>query len=229
MLELELLTASGALGLLGSLHCTGMCGPLITAGCSGQRGLDKNHVSYLVGRNFTYAFLGAGAGALGGHAVHRWQQTGLPHLLLATVATLAGLRGLWLIFGRARRKDLVALPRRAESGWRATWKLILKRLPRRGLGLGLVTGLFPCGLLWAAAALAAGTSHPVRGALVMTVFGIASMPGLLLPLLIGRWRRIQPLLRSPRAQGALWCAFALYMAARPVVHHLMGGGHHHHG
>src|ERR1039458_5773328 len=65
MLELGLVFV---LGLVSSLHCVQMCGPIVLAF---SLPLDRSaalraHVQYNAGRILTYAFLGAVAGAVGG-------------------------------------------------------------------------------------------------------------------------------------------------------------------
>ena len=60
-------TSALVAGLLGSLHCTGMCGPLAVAGCSKGRGVD-GATGYFAGRFVAYATLGAVVGHLGKHA-----------------------------------------------------------------------------------------------------------------------------------------------------------------
>src|ERR1039457_3343634 len=56
------------LGLVGSLHCVQMCGPIVLAFSLPLEGRDalRAHLGYNAGRILTYAFLGALAGAVGG-------------------------------------------------------------------------------------------------------------------------------------------------------------------
>src|SRR5262249_44938526 len=59
-----------ATGLVGSLHCPLMCGPLAVAGCRrGERIATRSVVTYLAGRLASYAALGALCGAIGEHAL----------------------------------------------------------------------------------------------------------------------------------------------------------------
>jgi sulfite exporter TauE/SafE len=52
--------------------------------------------------------------------------------------------------------------------------------PTRSLGLGLLSGLLPCGLLWSVLPLAASAGSAVNGTLVMLTLGVCSVPGLAL-------------------------------------------------
>jgi hypothetical protein len=89
-------------------------------------------------------------------------------------------------------------------------------LPRSGLGLGLVTGVLPCGLLASAWLLAMSTGQALGGALVMTVFGLASAPGLLLPWFGQKMLARRGLRLTARVQGVAWLLLALWIAARPL-------------
>jgi sulfite exporter TauE/SafE len=58
--------------------------------------------------------------------------------------------------------------------------------PRARFLLGLMTALFPCGLLSAAWLMAVNQGSPARSALSMVCFALGSTPGLLLPRWLGR-------------------------------------------
>ena len=91
--------AAFILGLAGSLHCAGMCGPLALAlphPGRGMAGFVGGRLLYQLGRLATYMALGAASGALG-HSlsmagVQRWVSlvAGVP--ILAGVAAAAGAR-----------------------------------------------------------------------------------------------------------------------------------------
>ena len=63
-----------------------------------------------------------------------------------------------------------------------------------GFVLGLANGLLPCGMVYAALALAVTAGHAVDAAAVMATFGVATTPALVATLLVagrvsGRWRQ----------------------------------------
>ena len=214
-----------ATGALGSAHCAAMCGPLAVAGCSrGQAVSGRDAMGYFTGRLVAYATVGAVMGHLGRHALCILPMGVLEGIAIAAVALAAAYRGVTLLRGRngrAEREGLVWLgrkPARAQAGVRAGALAMLSELwPRRGLGLGLATGVMPCGLLLPAWALAAGTASAAAGATVMAVFSVATLPGLLVPL-AGR-RLLQHMVeRLPKsAYGVMWCALAAWIAARPLL------------
>ena len=98
-------------------------------------------------------------------------------------------------------------------------------------GLGLLWGLLPCGLVWAALLTAAVAASPVAGALTMIACGLGTWPVGLSVSLAARgpgWAlRPSPHLRSLAAVVIL--AFGLQMALRGLaawglVEHLYLGG-----
>jgi sulfite exporter TauE/SafE len=232
------LTTAFVTGLLGSLHCFSMCGPLALAGCSGGRGgrARADTIGYFGGRFVSYMLLGAVMGSLGHRAMSWAPLTTIQTVALISVAAVAAWRGIGILFrvwrsrggeteagqgGDGVGRDGAGIPVRftrgapepADSGL-LSW--IGSLIPRRGLGLGLATGVLPCGLLVAGWMLAAASADPVTGSLVMASFAVGSSPGLVAPLvgkraLGGRGRRL-----SPTWQGLAWCALAIWVGVRPL-------------
>ncbi|MCC5844692.1 MAG: sulfite exporter TauE/SafE family protein [Verrucomicrobia bacterium] len=160
------------LGLAGSLHCLGMCGPLALALPAGreathlQRALGR--LAYNLGRACTYALMGIFAGLLG-HVlqlggVQRWVSILLGILLIAT-----------LLFSSHHMPEWVL-----NTFYRPVQKGLGKLLKRRGatglFQIGLLNGLLPCGLVYAALAGASLQEGPLRGAAYMFIFGLGTLP-----------------------------------------------------
>lgn len=170
------------LGGASSLHCAGMCGPVVAAySAAVPRGTVLPHLAYNGGRILTYSLLGVLAGAAGegagwlGHiaGIERWAAVGGGLLMLmAGLALLGVARGTSLVqIGGDRR-----LPQRLIR--RITPFLVAPSAASKfGLGLGL--GLLPCGLVYAALAKAATTGSPIDGALTMAAFGTGTAGALL--------------------------------------------------
>lgn len=215
ILESAVLTAL-ATGALGSAHCAAMCGPLAVAGCSrGEAVSGRDAAGYFAGRLLAYATMGAVMGHLGRHALCILPMTALEGIATAAVASAAAYRGIALLRARPRGERLLAL--RAKRSRATVFAMLAELWPRRGLGLGLATGIMPCGLLLPAWALAAGTASAPAGAVVMAAFSVATLPGLVVPLL-GR-RLLQRMVeRLPKsAYGLMWLALAAWIAARPLL------------
>lgn len=219
------MTSALVAGLLGSLHCTGMCGPLAVAGCSKGRGVD-GATGYFAGRIIAYSTIGAVVGHLGKHAFCILPMSAAQAVAVALTALPAAARGLSLLFLRQAPPGVIPLRKKPKKSVISTLAALL---PRRGLGLGLATGILPCGLLITAFAMAAATASPVLGAASMAAFAIGSAPGLLIPLL-GRGLAERFKLRVPvRIEGLLWCALAVWLGVRLAMGEschtgLMGAG-----
>lgn len=167
-------------GLLGSLgHCLGMCGPLVLmVGLQLRaRGLAAlpHHLLYHSARVLVYAILGAIVGALGsllGLGGRLSHFAGVISLVLGLVVVFFGLGYLgWLPLGCLDASaDWLsqAMSRALKRGGR--WGVIL---------LGALNGLLPCGLVYSALLLAASTGGSLAGALGMVLFGVGTLPPLL--------------------------------------------------
>lgn len=170
---MELWTAF-LLGLLGSLHCAGMCGPLALAlpGVGGSRaGYLLGRFAYNAGRLVTYCLLGLVFGLVGKTlllaGVQRWVSLGLGlALLVGLFASHQLLRWLPLTRGVGLLK--------------ASMASVLRRRSIEALGvLGLLNGLLPCGLVYVACAGATATGGILGGAAYMALFGLGTVPMML--------------------------------------------------
>jgi sulfite exporter TauE/SafE len=176
---MELWTAF-LLGLVGSAHCAGMCGPLALAlpPTGRTRGsFLAGRLAYNLGRILTYAALGAVFGLLGqGFAVaglQRWVS------LAAGAVILIGLL--------ATSRFLSGLPVAHGVNWlkAALGKLLHQRSLAAVFALGLLNGLLPCGLVYVACAAATATGSLLRGVEYMAAFGLGTMPMMLGLTLLG--------------------------------------------
>lgn len=198
----QLLSVAAA-SLLGSLHCAGMCGGLISfyagqtpaADALGGRARPwAAHAAYHLTRGAAYTALGALAGQLGASLDHVARSAGLGQLgaLLAGVVLL-----VWgaLSWPRAPASQALLRLGRAPSSpgrWgRLEARFVqLARAARsrpplaRAALLGLSAALLPCGWLYAFVVLAAGSGSPARGALLLLAFWSGTVP-LLLALGVG--------------------------------------------
>lgn len=163
------------LGLAGSLHCVGMCGPIALAlprAPGGRATHLAGRVTYNLGRAVTYAAMGAIFGLLGQSLLLAgWQRAlslGIGCAILAYV--------LLRVFGRGRWNPEALLVYAIAPVQTALARL----LHRPGFGsmglIGLLNGLLPCGLVYVALAGAAATGTAARGAAFMAVFGLGTLP-----------------------------------------------------
>ena len=172
------------LGLFSTVHCLAMCGSVIGALTlslpieirENQRKMLPYVFNYNLGRILSYAVAGAIVGLLssplanfGGHYVLR---------ALSIVVMVA--MGLYLAgwFPKFARMERLGAPI-----WRWLQPIGQKLLPVKAFSqafwLGAVWGWLPCGLVYAALAMAATVGDPVQASLVMLSFGLGTLPAVM--------------------------------------------------
>lgn len=165
------LWAAFLVGLVGSLHCAGMCGPLALAlprAGSSRAAYVLGRCAYNSGRVVTYCLLGLVFGLVGKTlfvaGVQRWVSIGLGALLLVG------------LFGAKRMSawnPVLPWVTRLKSGMAA-------RLKQRSVSslavLGVLNGFLPCGLVYVACAGAVATGGLMSGVLYMALFGLGTVP-----------------------------------------------------
>lgn len=212
-MSVAIFTAVFLTGLLGGVHCAGMCGGIVAA-LSGQAGSRRLplHLAYNSGRVASYAAAGALAGAAGGLGL---LLDGVLPVQLA-LYVLANLMLIALGLYLAGVSSVVAGTERLGLAlWRRIQPLTRGLLPAdtlpRALGLGVLWGWLPCGLVYAVLATALLTGDPLRGAAVMTAFGLGTIPNLLLAGLAMRHLASATRARPVRlAAGGMVLGFGLY-------------------
>jgi len=185
------------LGMVSSLHCVQMCGPIVLSysvtlvpgpapapGISRAAGtlwsLVVGHLAYNAGRILTYAALGALAGLAG-------QTVGFVGRLAGVSSALATIGGvLMLIAGLVMFGLFPAVQslggnmfRITSSFLRPLSSLIASPRPGRRFLLGLAMGFLPCGLIYAALLRALAAGSPLWGAATMAAFGAGTAGALL--------------------------------------------------
>lgn len=173
--------------LLGSLHCAGMCGPLVAAyaGMPGAEAAWRRraiaHVAYSAGRFAAYVALGALAGALGAAVDGAAAFAGVSRAAAIVSGALIALWGMHaLLAARGIRAPLLTAPSPWKRGFGVAMSAVAARPPVvRAAILGLGSALLPCGWLYAFVITAAGTGSALLGALVMAVFWTGTLPVML--------------------------------------------------
>lgn len=190
-----LLSTAFMVGLLGSVHCLGMCAPISWAVPTGTQKWQwlRDRMAYNLGRTVTYGLLGVLVGLLGqGFSLAGWQQglSVFAGALLILGVLLFGMepraRGMFKPLGR------LVLAVKVKIG-----PLIQKRGLKAQWSLGMLNGLLPCGLVYAAL-LAAWSMGSVQGAAsYMLLFGLGTLPMMLGAAIFGRGM-------SQRFKTSLW-------------------------
>ena len=209
------------LGLLGTGHCLGMCGPLVFA-FPAQTGKFTAHIYYHLGRILTYTLVGVIMGAFGrGVARVAIQSGGDPLQWVAGIQICFSLlaAAFLFFFGIARLGLMgepqwmsMASPHKIPGYRRLVQSIRIAKQAKANFPLGLLLGLLPCGLSFAAFARALAAGGPLQGGFLVLAFGCGTLPGLLIfgagaYGLVRRYRKHSDIL-----SGILMIGMAIVMA-----------------
>lgn len=173
-----LLSTAIVFGFLGSLHCLGMCAPLLWAIPENPEKRTQwwlNKLTYNAGRISTYALLGLVVGLIGeGVSLVGWQQ----HISWITGVLL--ILGLVLSIWGNRIKAFNSFSNQFNQKVK---KGLSRTLARKGLvaqlTFGAFNGLLPCGLVYMAL-IASLSMTSVSGSMIyMVLFGLGTVPMML--------------------------------------------------
>lgn len=202
-------------GLLGGVHCLGMCGSIVgifTTQVPKEASRWPFHLAYSSGRIASYAVAGALVGAIGQAGMVMRDAVPIQHILFALSSVMLILLGLYLagLWGAVRR-----LEQMGAGLWKHLQPFTAKLLPvntvPRALGLGALWGWLPCGLVYSVLITALASGSALQGALIMIAFGLGTLPNLLAIGLF--WESIKGWVQSPHvrlAAGAMVVSFGLY-------------------
>ncbi len=172
------------LGLIGSFHCVGMCGPIALAiplKTSSWLARITGGLIYNIGRAITYALMGIVFGLLGRGLVmsgfQQWVSVIMGAIMILSVITPSlyknrfnAEKGIFSFVGKVKL---------------SLGKLFTQRSYGSLFLIGLLNGLLPCGLVYVAIAAAIATGSSVGGGLFMFIFGLGTLPMMLAISLIG--------------------------------------------
>lgn len=173
----QIILAGGILGVISSLHCIGMCGPLALALPVFHLNKPQRSLAimfYNAGRILTYSFLGLLLG-LAGRSVYiaGFQQ----EFSIVMGVSIVVITVYYFVFKR-----------RLQTKWMAGFHSQLQQVlgkflkPNRIVGFvipGMLNGLLPCGMVYLAIAGAAGSGDVGKGTLFMFAFGLGTAPAML--------------------------------------------------
>ncbi len=203
---MTLIIASFLVGFLGSMHCVGMCGGLVTTlTMSRPKIWWSGLMSYQLGRIATYTFLGFIAGMVG-MAITQvpWfadMQRGLTWvagaLMIIFGLNLAGCLPDPFVKMMAKFTKIIGL-----TGW--VQSATSSRMPMSWFMVGLFNGLLPCGLVYAGLALSLTSGNIALSAAMMFAFGLGTVPAMTLAPVVLKSA-------SPKARGWVLKAAALLL------------------
>ncbi len=177
------------LGILGTGHCIGMCGPLVIA-FPARSGRFASHLYYHLGRILTYVAIGSVMGGVGAGLAEIAAASGgnYPVWVARIQMGVSFVAALFLLVFGLSRLGIIC-----EPGWMAMaspdkipgYRKLLKSALSKNrqtemLLLGMMMGFLPCGLSFAAFTRALPSGNPINGAAMVFAFALGTVPGLLL-------------------------------------------------
>ncbi len=221
-----------AMGFFGSLHCVGMCGGItiaINQAIAPEKQLRLTFL-YQLFRIVSYAFLGLLFAFVGSFL----QSIQVPILNILSGVFMI-LLGLYLMHIKA---PLIVLEKLGHKAWRLIKPIQQKLLPinsnGQAIGVGLLWGLLPCGLVYSALVVSASSGSAIHGLISMLFFGIGTLPmmisvGLISQNLISKFNNIN-FRRFIGVLFIIWGLFFIYSAAnhQHATTHKEHHSHHQH-
>lgn len=231
---MEPLITSGSaflIGLLGGVHCLGMCGGIVNAlsigGGEKTSGRPQILLLYNLGRIGSYTLAGAMVGGLG------LLLQGPVGILGQELRILAGLMmvamglylgGWWRGLAHLERLGNFLVWRRLQP---FASRLLPAGRPGPALLLGMLWGWLPCGLVYSTLTLAGALADWRQSAAVMAAFGLGTLPimlftGVFAAKVRGWMRRL-----AVRSGAAILVIIFGFWTLLPPVLHLLGQATHH--
>ncbi|HFD80595.1 MAG TPA: sulfite exporter TauE/SafE family protein [Gammaproteobacteria bacterium] len=222
--EVSMLSAF-LVGLLGGVHCVGMCGGIVGAlslGLPSRERVGATRWKYLLAYNAariaSYTLAGALFGGIGWLAAN-WSGLHQAQLWLQALAALF-MVALGLYLG-GWWQGLAHIEQLGASLWRRLEPLGRRFLPiatpRQAFLLGLLWGWLPCGLVYSVLVWAISTGNPLHGAALLLSFGIGTLPNLLAMGVAAETlsRRVRDP-RTRRFAGGMVILFGIYSLYRLI-------------
>ena len=187
-------------GLMGGAHCAAMCGGIVCLlnGSKNDKGKGGARwqfaLAYNAGRILSYTVAGVLAGSAGQAGFLLRGSIPVQQVFMIAAGVTLCVIALYLA-------GISPLMRGLESAGAVLWRQVEpfahRMLPvdsvSKALGLGMVWGWLPCGMVYAVLLLSLSTGSPLEGGLVMLAFGLGTLPNML--LMSGLVRHIQQVLK----------------------------------
>jgi uncharacterized protein len=170
--------AGFAFGFVGSLHCIGMCGPIVLALPVGNHRWSMfalGRFLYNLGRVVTYTLMGGAVGLLGAGVL-------LP-VFQQNLSMIAGILIILSVVVRRLIRLSWPIPPFISGSLQKLQAKIAALLKKQSVAalflLGVLNGLLPCGFVYVAMTAAAVSAHVLSGMLFMAGFGFGTIPAMI--------------------------------------------------
>jgi sulfite exporter TauE/SafE len=183
-----------SIAFLGSFgHCIGMCGGIVIAYTSTK--IDNtfsktrqvfSHLSYNIGRVFTYVLLGSIFGFLGGVLTLDHIANGILYIISGILMVLVGLS----LIGKIRFLTSIEYSIGKSKLYKEAFQKLLKDKSYISFFyLGILNGFIPCGFVYFFAISAASSGSALSGAIIMFIFGLSTILALFMVGMIVGFQR----------------------------------------
>ena len=211
----EILT-SFFVGLFGSFHCIGMCGPIAIAlpiPNSNNLNFVLGRLLYNLGRIATYSFLGAVFGLLGSRLVISGFQQSISITLGVTIVIAVLIPAKYKAkISQHKLIQKITLPLKkgiSDLFKQGTFSAMFL--------IGILNGFLPCGLVYVALAGAIASGDAISGTAVMILFGIGTFPTMFAATLFGKFINLNIRRKITKAIPALALVLGLLFIVRGMA------------
>ena len=227
----EIIGSAFIMGLAGSLHCIGMCGPLVLS-LPVSHDNDLSRISggliYNSGRILSYTIMGLIFGSIGNLIITtKWQSSlsiGLGIIIF-----------LYLLFPKKyfHFSTVTILGKPFMLLRQQLGRLFQSKKLSSLLFIGVLNGFLPCGLVYLALTSSIISASPVNGGMFMLFFGLGTFPMMFATVLMGNYLNQSLRQKIHKAVPALLFFMAILLILRgmnlgiPFISPELGAGHHH--
>lgn len=178
------------LGLLGSFHCLGMCGPIAFV-----LPLDRNNnerkvfqiTLYHLGRLISYSFIGFIFGWIGkGLYLAGFQQR--ISILIGVIIIVIALIPIRVFNKYNFSKPIYLAIGKVKS---LLGKSLKKKSTKALFSIGILNGFLPCGMVYMALVGSIATGNNTQGAMYMFIFGLGTIPLMTTAVYLGNFLSVQ--------------------------------------
>ena len=227
----EIIGPAFMMGLAGSLHCIGMCGPLaLSLPVSHSNNLSRISGGFIYnsGRILSYTSMGLIFGSLGNLIIAAEWQNSLSIGLGIIILLYLLFPKKYFHFSTATTLEKPFMLLRQELG-----KLFQSKKLSSLFFIGVLNGFLPCGLVYLALTSSAISASPVNGGMFMLFFGIGTFPMMFATVLMGNYLNQSLRQKIHKAVPALLFFMAVLLILRgmnlgiPFISPGPGAGHRH--
>jgi uncharacterized protein len=163
------------MGIAGSLHCVGMCSPLVMAVSNISSAAMLNRLLYNLGRILTYGILGVIVGTAGWSMPFLHMQN-LLSVVLGITLVVFSIIGI----GNLRIPIMTPFLQTLSAKLKVLFGRFIQKKSRASVFvLGSLNGILPCGLTFLALAVCLTLDGPLSSFNFMLLFGVGTLPVML--------------------------------------------------